>query len=87
MNENDVQKIDDLGLPRALLRKYYVMVTPEGVHPKTTVLMAHFQNGKQRKMSDSGDRSGQTPTDGGQEMPADVESIDGDQEMSSDGAM
>jgi len=65
VNKKSLRKINDLKLPPNT-RKYYVVVTPEGVCPTITVPTEYPQDEEQQETSDNEE----TSTDGGREMSA-----------------
>ena len=84
VNEKGLHKIDGLQLPSGT-RKYYVVVAPESIYPKTTVPKAYFQDSEQREVSAHGGGEGEMSTDeGGFEEWDDEDqgtAVDEDQEM------
>jgi hypothetical protein len=50
VNEKGLGKVNDLQLPSGT-RRYYVVVTPEDIHPKITVPMKYFQDEEQQVTS------------------------------------
>jgi len=73
VNKKSLGKVGDLKLP-SNTRKYYVVVTPEGVRPTITVPTKYPQNQEQQETSDSEETStdeDEEPTDGDLEMSAD----------------
>ena len=67
MDKKGLHKIDNLQLPSGT-RRYYVVVAPEGIHPKITVPRMHFQGREHQETSGHKDGEKEMLTDKGEEL-------------------